>query len=307
MMLNNGGCDNYLITSSNFNGWEGSKVDSCNIFQYLINTDNGVWEPIAQGYVRDMFSFSTKGRYVIWYSAKDRCYLTYNISNGTTRNISKDIPVKIYSETIEEGRRPYEYGLGFWAQNDEFVYIYDRYDIWRVDPAALQAPVNITNGYGRKTKTILRFVAGSGISRMNYSLKPDSTVFLCALNENSKQNGFFSKKLNDVGDPLKLIMSPNIYYFPDNLSFIDGTTLLLKAKRADTYLLNRSNAAEFPNLNITRDFKTFKPVSRMSPQTQFNWFTSELITWKTFDGQDARVFYINLKISILQRNILLFI
>ncbi len=59
------------------------------IFHYLVNTNNGEWLPIVKGYVRDMFTFSPAGKYVFWYSVKDRCYLTYDIFNGIIRNVSK--------------------------------------------------------------------------------------------------------------------------------------------------------------------------------------------------------------------------
>ncbi len=122
----------------------------------------------------------------------------------------------------------------------------------------------MTNGFGRNTRTIFRFAAASGVSRLDYALKSDSTIILCAFNEDSKENGFFSKKLNVAGNPVKLIMSSDLYYFPD-ISFVRFTTFLVKAKFADTYLLTRSSTGEYPNLNITKDFKTFQRITNLTP------------------------------------------
>lgn len=46
-----------------------------------------------------------------------------------------------------------------WIKYDEAVFIYDQYDIWKVDPKERKPPVNITNGYGRKHHTSVRLAA----------------------------------------------------------------------------------------------------------------------------------------------------
>ncbi len=99
--------------------------------------------------------------------------------------------------------------------------------------------------------------------------------------------GFFSKKLNGNGDPVKLILSPDVYYFPGNISFVSFTTSLVKARDADTYLLRRMNTNEYPNLCITRDFKTYKKITNLEPHKKYNWLTSEPLQWKSYDGHTS--------------------
>ena len=44
-------------------------------------------------------------------------------------------------------------------------------------------------------------------------------------------------------------------------------------------------ASEYPNLQITGDFQKFTEVTHLEPQKAYNWLTSELVHWKTFDGR----------------------
>src|SRR6266542_370002 len=80
-------------------------------------------------------------------------------------------------------------------------------------------------------------------------------------------------------------MSPDVYYFSESVSFVDFPTNLEKAKQANVFLLERMSATQFPNLQITRDFAEFIPVSELGPQKKYNWLTSELVRWRTFDGR----------------------
>jgi hypothetical protein len=48
---------------------------------------------------------------------------------------------------------PNPYGIVKWMEDDKAVLVYDRYDVWKVDPENKVAPVNLTQGVGRKTKT----------------------------------------------------------------------------------------------------------------------------------------------------------
>ena len=77
----------------------------------------------------------------------------------TTINLSKAVHHLLYDETaLDMGRRERPYELGGWSSQEHAVYLYDKYDIWKVDPDGETKPINLTNGYGRAHKTILREV-----------------------------------------------------------------------------------------------------------------------------------------------------
>ena len=59
---------------------------------------------------------------------------------------------------------------------------------------------------------------------------------------------------------------------------------LVKARDTALYLANRMTAECSPNVYITQDFRIYSPVSDVHPERGYNWMTSELISWKSFDG-----------------------
>ncbi len=61
---------------------------------------------------------------------------------------------------------------------------------------------------------------------------------------------------------------------------------LYKAKYADVYILKRhSYFTEYPNLQVTKDFKSFSSLTKLSPNKKYNRLTSEFTHWTTFDGR----------------------
>jgi dipeptidyl aminopeptidase/acylaminoacyl peptidase len=77
-------------------------------------------------------------------------------------------------------------------------------------------------------------------------------------------------------------MGPYCYEITDD---IDNTGMTpLKAADADAYIVQRMSSTESPNYFYTTDFKTFKQLSDVHPETAYNWLTSELINWPLPDG-----------------------
>lgn len=287
--LNKGGNDDYLIMETNVNTWESYRLPNERPDVYLVNTKDGSRKCIKQKVLNSQFRFSSGGKYVYWYDAERRAYFTYNIKSKITSNINTKLNTPIFHELWDGSCPPAPYDPAVWLQNDEAILIHDRYDIWQLDPEGRVPPVNITNGFGRKNKIVLRYVYLDGKSYMEEPpVKKDKTVILCGFNEKNKDNGFFKKKLNDPDDPVQLIMSPEVFYFSDQFSFVHFPKFLIKAKQADIYLLKRMSPTAYPNLQITKDFKEFKSISDFAPHKAYNWLTAELIHWTTSDGRPGQ-------------------
>jgi dipeptidyl aminopeptidase/acylaminoacyl peptidase len=52
---------------------------------------------------------------------------------------------------------------------------------------------------------------------------------------------------------------------------------IVRARNADVYVVQRMDAAHFPNLFLTRDFKTFTQLTDTHPEKAYNWLNDELI------------------------------
>ncbi|MDR3713325.1 MAG: prolyl oligopeptidase family serine peptidase [Puia sp.] len=281
--------DNYIVFESNVVGTHENYKwrQSANPDIYLVSTKDGTRKLLKKRLITNDLHFSWMGKYVIWYDRVQRNWFAYNIARKSLVNITH----KIYAPTYVDDDHPdlpNPVGIAGWMTNDEAVLIYDRWDIWRVDPNGIKPPINLTHGYGFKNNISLRCL---DINRGNpIPFHEKDTLLLAALNLNSKDNGFFKMPLNRGRDPERLSMESSVYYFPGIRADISGATDLffpLKAKSRDTYIVRRMSAKEYPNLYITNDFKEFRSLTELAPQNKFNWYTSELIHWKLSNGMTA--------------------
>jgi dipeptidyl aminopeptidase/acylaminoacyl peptidase len=249
--------------------WTGNTNKSA----YLVNTQTG-----ARGLIKadldGMFSISPQGRYVLWFDMQQGTWNSYETATGITRNISNHIPVQLTDEEMDMPDLPRPYGQAGWLENDRYVYLYDRYDIWQVDPAGKDAPVMITKGFGRQTKTVLRNIR---LDREERFLKPKQTLLLSAQNDSTRFGGFYSLKLNDKKAPQQIVIGPYTYMPPD------------KAKHAERYIFQRHNYIESPDLFGGAGIATATRLSHLNPQqASYNWGTAELFTWDTYNGKTTQ-------------------
>ncbi|HTD99011.1 MAG TPA: prolyl oligopeptidase family serine peptidase [Mucilaginibacter sp.] len=259
----------------------------------LVSTKNGSRRLIKRHLAcYDNINFSTTGKYLVWYDRVLKQWFSYDVASSLTNNITHNIKVSF----DQEDDRPHltaPEGIAGWMANDQSVLIYDRYDLWQVDPAGKQMPINITHFYGITNNTRFRLLSFS--LKKGPEIGQGDTLLLTALDLKTKDNGFFKLPLTAGGKLLKLTMEPKAYYIPfrANVTLNLGSKLDVaveppqKAKHADIYLLASMSSTEYPNLNITSDFIHFRPITDLSPQRNYNWYTSELIHWKLFDGNKA--------------------
>ncbi len=225
---------------------------------YLISTDDGSRMLIKKRLEGHCDGFSLNGKYVLWYDAGKKNWFTYNVTAKIIKNITSSINVPLYSNN-DQPQHTSPYDIAGWFENDDAVLIYDRYDIWKVDPDGIKPPVNITGGQGLKNNTqlwILDFDQDN-----SKPIKSTDTLILSAFNLANKQNGFFRLTL-DGNNMQKLVMSPEVYYFEyphDDHDFSGFREQLqpIKAKQSNTYILKPMSSSEYPNIEVTTDFKTF--------------------------------------------------
>ncbi|RAJ83550.1 dipeptidyl aminopeptidase/acylaminoacyl peptidase [Chitinophaga dinghuensis] len=243
---------------------------------YLVNVTDGSRKEIKSK-LDGMYSISPKGKYTIWYDLQGQHWWAYNNETGKLADISKNVPVKVYDEEDDHPDSPEAYGLAGWMENDSHVLIYDRYDIWQLDPSGEKAPVNITSSYGRQHGIRFRMVRLDEEERF---LKPGQTRILTAFSDTTKYNGYFSLQLpgakGKAAQPKEIVLTPNSY------------TDLAKAKNADVYTFVKASYVNSPNIFAGADISKAEQLSNTNPQQKdFNWGTAELYKWTTFSGKKA--------------------
>jgi len=252
-----------------------SRTGERNHDYYLIDIKSGIKREIIENksYVR----ISPHGKYVVWYEPDDSSYYarSSDINRLETVPLTKMIPVGFYDERNDRPMDPAPYGIAGWSGNDRFVYIYDRYDIWKIDPSGDRVPVCITNAFGRRNQIRLRYQKLD--PDLEY-IKSDSLVILQVFDERLMSTGFFSYRFNIIDDPDPLVMGN--YYFRN----------LKKAKKADKLIWTRENVSTFPDIWCSNlHFKHSKKISDANPQQEcYLWPEVRLVEWTSFSGENLK-------------------
>ncbi|RYD90520.1 MAG: S9 family peptidase, partial [Sphingobacteriales bacterium] len=159
---------------------------------YLIDAKTGQKKQIASEARVSYAQLSPGGKYAWWYDERDSLWRAWSIAEGKRIDLTRGIPARFFDEEHDTPDLPGSYGAAGWSRDDRYVLIYDRFDLWRIDPTGQEKPVNLTAGYGRKNRIRLR--------RAN--LNPDEKVvpltgdlWLTGFWESNKATGILRKPM----------------------------------------------------------------------------------------------------------------
>ncbi len=239
---------------------------------YLVDVKSGIKRKMLEGIENAWIS--PEGSFIVWYDPVGRNYYSRStdIESQAINELTKEIPVAFYNELNDMPANPRPYGIAGWAENDRFVYIYDRYDIWKIDLTGTRVPVNITRGFGRRNQLRLRYVKLDPKEEFINAEDPD---LVSSFDERSKSSGFFSVDFKNYKEP-KLLLVEDVRF---------GTPV--KAKNEDKLIFTKESPSEFPNLWASNmKFDRPKKISDANPQQKdYNWVFTTLIKWTSFSGE----------------------
>ena len=250
--------------------WSGSRFFDA----FLIDLKTGEKSMILEK-EESSVSVSPAGKYVYWYAAKDSSWYIKTTKGKEVRKISGAIPFPLYQEEHDVPSNPRPYGVAAWTADDEFVLIYDRYDLWKIDPANPQNTVNLTNSYGRKNEIRLKYVR---LNPEEEFLSPNQDLVLSAFGEENKKSGYFRLRGVEKSDPTALLF--------DDYSI----KYLKKSKDGEVYSYYKSSFTDCPDLYVSYDdFKTSNKLSDANPQQkEYLWGSVEEISWTMENGKENK-------------------
>lgn len=218
-------------------------------------------------------SLSVKGNYSYWFDMKEGHWLVYDNRTAKTINITKDIPVNFWDEKHDVPSEPRPYGMPVWGADDEYMLVYDAYDIWEIDPKGENKAINITQNLGRKDSITFRYVNTDIEKRF---VEPKETLLLDAFDNKTKEHGFYSYNPKKRKNALKQLVL-------DKYTFSSIT----KAKNSDVIAYQKSNFNTSPNLYVTTNWwKTSDKLTEINPQMdEYKWGTPELYSWTSYTGE----------------------
>lgn len=238
---------------------------------YTVDLTNGIRNRFAT--ISTEASLSPAGRYVTWF--QDRNWYAYSPETGETVNISADIPYPLWLEDDDHPMSPDPYGLAAWESDDKAVLLYDRYDIWSVDPSGKRKPVCLTASDGRKEHLRYRYHNTDPEKR---SLDKGDDILLDLFSYDSKKKGFASMKYGNPVAPSTLVL--------DEYTF----NQVKKAKDANVYTWQKGNFSTIPQIYLAKgkDFKGMKRLSDANPQmAEYSWGDAQLVKWHAYNGVET--------------------
>lgn len=216
---------------------------------------------------------SPDGQYVYWYNAKDTSWVTYHIESGKEYTVTNPETVQSANELHDTPNMAYPYGSPGWLEDDEALLVYDRFDLWKIDPENREDPVNLTQN-GRKTNTQYRLMDYRTEEEKKKGLDASETYHFRGHNIVTRADGYYEKKLKKA-EALEKLMAGEF-----------KLSKTVKAKDDDTYLYTKETFQQFPDLLITENFRKSKQISKANPQQEeFKWGTAELYSWTSADGR----------------------
>ncbi|MEO6613388.1 MAG: prolyl oligopeptidase family serine peptidase [Chitinophagaceae bacterium] len=252
---------------------------------YAIDVNTGDKKLVKENLYGQVYPSST-GKYIMWYDRKARNYFAWD--GSTTRNITEKIKVPLYNEENDSPDEPGNYGIMGWHEGDSAVYIYDRYDIWKVAVDGSSSKYYIWSN--RDSRIVTRYIQ---VDPEVKNIKSDMPLYFKDTNEKTKKVTLFLKE-NEFNPFLDL------YVRDEPVSF----TQIVKAKNSQEILLTLENFQNSPDLFVRypqAPFYSDEKGNRINPfsfslgklssinpqQKDYNWGTAELFNWKVYNGKDA--------------------
>ncbi len=267
-----------------------------NVQFFILNTVNGKKTEVTKMSALLNHAVSPDKNYMLLtdeYYKTDEDVYSCEINTGVVRNLTADLPIPRLDLLFPNKHYQRRFLLQAWIEGTTHVLITDSYDIWRIDVSGNLKPVNITNGFGRKNRIVF------SIANINYSGYHNRVLIskeaqqknwiLSSYDYNTSNNDYYTIRIDKVSDPKRLTNGGWMYESVEiNIEAHRGGPWNKKAAKANVYLVTRQNSSASPNLFVTTDFKSFKPVSNIYPEKKFNWLTSELISFNSVDGRPLK-------------------
>lgn len=250
---------------------------------YLIDGQTGRIRLLAEK-ITGAAQLSPAAKFVAYYH--DGKWFSHAIASGRTVELTAPLAgVSFARETHDTPSPAPAWGIAGWTKDDKSILLYDRYDVWELDPSGGRAPVVVTDSIGRRTKVQLRLALGGGggfggfggfgasASAEDRAIDPAKPLLLRGVNEETKSQGFVREQLGVRKDPEPIVVADAAF------------GQLMKADDTEQYVVTKGTFVDFPDLYTGSSLASLTKISDANPQQQeYLWGTVELVRWHSADG-----------------------
>jgi dipeptidyl aminopeptidase/acylaminoacyl peptidase len=276
--------------------WDVQGFQDC----YLVNLKTGERKLVLKE-SRANPRMSPEGDYLTWWDAEQLKWFALSTeaidaSASEDENpvepieISKGIEFPLQDERHDTPSLPRPYGSAGWLQDDDGFLVYDRFDIWQLDPQGKQDPVCLTAGEGRQHTIRFRY---QQLDPEQRAIDPKKPLMLTAFNDTTKASGFYRLAIthgDDEPHPADAVdAEESDEHSPLRLIMLDERlTGLRKARDSDEVMFTRSTFIRCPDIwQSTTKFDKITRISDINPQqSEYSWGTAELVHWQSATGEE---------------------
>ncbi len=255
---------------------------------YLVDITSGERTKLLEN-INDWYvEAGPSGKYLLF--LQDKHYWTVDLATLKITNITENAPVsfidvesdttsKVYPDRLQKP----PFGVAGWSKGDESVFLYDKYDLWKVDPDG-SGVERLTDGASEQVRHRLvwldersggsrwgRFAPSSLVKEPWIDL--DKPVYLSIFGEWTKKSGY--ARLDPTGAVSRLV-------------WIDKyVSSLAKAKESDAYRYMVQGFDDSPDIFVGgSSLKDAEQVTETNAfQAEYAWGRSELIEYVTDKGR----------------------
>jgi len=237
---------------------------------FIINTELERNSYLKEG-IDGEIKVSPAGKFLYWYSAPDSSWFTCSLTTYDIRRITNPKTIIAYDELNDMPDWPYPFPISGWSEDDRYLLVNDRYDIWQVDPDGREAPVNITKN-GSQEKFTYRVVKEKQDDPINLSKE----ILLTAFDNVTKGWGYYLLYPGSGNNPQLLRSEKAALSNP------------VKAKNKESYIFTVESYTQFPDLWFSENkFKKSIKITNANPQqNEFIWGSAQLVKWTSYDGKE---------------------
>lgn len=228
-------------------------------------------------------------KYIVYFDTTDNNWYSYKTDKAQKNNLTKGLSVN-WINTYGNQAFTTAFPVLHWLRGDQKILLTDGFDIWLFDILNRVKPINITNGFGKKNNII--FSIGTDLDSDGKKLATtDKSFVVYGFNETNKKSGFYRVGFTGKADPETLSLGDfvtiNTGRHMASMPAFRGS-MPIKAKNVDVYIVKRSEKGGSVNIFTTSDFRIFTSLSNHYPEKEFNWYTSELHSWKSYKGKTVQ-------------------
>lgn len=207
---------------------------------------------------------SPSGRFVLWFNKETGDWYSIDTRSLKRVNLTSGVKTSFQNEDDDHPALAGSYRSGGWVEGDKYLFLYDKYDIWRVTPDGRSSPTRLTRG--RENQKRYRLVRQNRekqyweatskmmVSGFDFVTKSTSTSFLTCGGDWSLRHGEWHEE--------------NRYF-------------RLQSRNGKTNLFKHESSTAFGDL-----YANGKRISNANPQqSTYNWYTTELVSYTSLDGK----------------------